>query len=304
MNDERVNHYYPAGVMAFGFAKNINDLIDLRDNNVDVINIPRIIELFKKYKNDTCLKEYLITQNLDNNKKFLYEKKASEIFTAKNLKEESDKKIQNIERSILKLLQKGWLKETYKIETEEQEKEDSEILRDFIELSLNRSILFTDNFKEKNIVAEIEGLKKIEWLILESEDDCAVISDLNPILVLSLNDDVINFFNFETSIKDSNVYFVPIVSNKWLIVSNNKDVINSFFEKCQNTDFKTDILNFLFAQALMFSLQYIVVGKNNWMIDLVINLISNDEFREEFINKRKNEYKLIKFFNTIHNLKK
>lgn len=299
MNDERINHYYPAGVIAWGFSK--NKIKPLRRSKVNVINIPNLITLLNGFESQGKNLEDFINTNITF---FLYEKTAEDIFTSRNLTEKNDNNIQEIEQSILKLLKNGWPEEKYKIETKEQETKEDRILLDFIKLSINRSVLFTDDFLQENIVSELEGLEKFEWIILESEDDCAVISDLNPILVFSLNNEVINFFKCDPSIKDKIIYFVPILSNKWLVISNNKAVINSFYENCQDKDFKTNILSFLFVQALMFSLQYIVVGKNNWIIDLVINLISDSEFRKEFIKKRKYTYKVTKYFNTIHNLKK
>lgn len=63
------------------------------------------------------------------------------------------------------------------------------------------------------------------------------------------------------------------------------------------------LFNILFAQIFMFSAKYIVVGENNWMIDLIIELFSVNEIREDIIYKRKHRYELTRFFNTIHNLK-
>lgn len=299
MSSDGINHYYPAAIMAYGFSKNKKK--PLRKSKVDVINIPKLITLLSSFKNS---KEDLNKIIKDNMSIFFYGKKAEDIFTSMNLKEENYKEIEKIERDFLDILMKGRFQENYIFKSKKQEVEEDKILINFLKLSLKRNALFTDNFrKNSEIDNNIQYLENMEWRILESKYDCAAISDLIPISTLFLDGDILEVLNLDERFKDKNMYFLPLKSNQWVVISNDSELIIYFTEKCVDTDFKTKIFNILFTQTLMFSTQYIVVGKNHWMISLAIDILSNDEIRGNIINKRKNIYNLTRFFNTIHNLK-
>lgn len=299
MSDERINHYYPASIIAWAFSKDKKS--NLRKSKVNVINLPELINLLKLFKNSNQKLDKYIKNNKE---RFLYGKVTEEIFTSMNLKEPNDKEIQKVEQDFLKILQSGRFEDGYIFNSKEQEIEEDKTLIDFFKLSLKRDVLETNNFTEITEYGnDIDYIENMEWRILESDYDCAAISDLKPISTLFLNEELLDFLAFDKKFLNKIIYFLPVKSNQYIVIANDNDLIIDFTSKCIESDFKTTIFNLLFAQILMFSTYYIVVGENNWIIDLAINLFSDEEIRKDIINKRRNSYNLTRFFNNIHNLK-
>lgn len=51
MSDNRINHYYPAAIMAYGFSKE-PQMGRLRESKVNVIIVPKLINLLLSFAID------------------------------------------------------------------------------------------------------------------------------------------------------------------------------------------------------------------------------------------------------------
>lgn len=282
-----INHYYTASIMAYGYANNLEN--PLRNSDINIINIPNLIKAFEN------------NQKIENNDSIFYTKKAHEIFTSINLDEKiNNKKIQELEREILTLLQENNLNTDLK-----KDKQKWQIFHNYLILCLERSVLFTDNFKStSNIDTEIQKLKvNLEYTIIESgTEDIGILSDLNQIMCLEIIEKN-NFLNFSTDFIGKYIFIYPISSKKIVVFSDDFQIIDEFYSKTKNKDIKENFMYYLFSQALLFSLQYIIIKDNKFAKKYIIDTLSKKELRKSIINKRKNEFNLIKYYKELHNLK-